>query len=344
MALAAYNSGEGNVRYSIRKNAKASKPTDFFSLGLLRETRAYVPRLLAISEIIANPDKYGIELKPIANEPYFQVVEVGSQIDLLTAANLAEISIEELYLLNPAFNKWSTHPEGPHRLLIPVNRAEQFRQALLALPIEQRITWKSHKIKRGESLGILAKRYHTTVDTIRRANQLRGNLIVSGETLLIPVAANSDDHYQLSDSQRLKSNQANVEKRMGTQPRRYKVQPGDNLWDLSRRFDVSLRSLAKWNGMATTDVLYPGRELLIFSSRISVQNIASLPAHKLPRHNEVIRKVNYKVRRGESLARIANKFNLSVSSIKKWNQQISSKKYIHPGDRITLFVDVTQTQ
>ena len=342
LALAAYNSGEGNVRYSMRKNTKAGKPTDFFSLGLLRETRAYVPRLLAISEIIANPEKYDINLKPISNEPYFELVEVGSQIDLAKAAEMAGISIEELYLLNPAFNKWSTHPEGPHNLLIPVNQAASFKQSLLATPAARRISWRSHKIKSGESLGTLARRYRTTVQTIRQANNIRGNLIIAGDSILIPVPGSTNSHYQLSDSERLKSTQAYVEKKLGSEPRHYTVQSGDNFWDLSRKFGVSMRSLAKWNGMATTDLLFPGRELLIFSSGNTVSETLAVSA--LPRANQVIRKVNYRVRRGESLSRIANKFNLSVDSLRKWNRKVTSQKYIQPGDRITLYVDVTQTQ
>ncbi len=339
LALAAYNSGEGNVRYSIRKNRKAGKPTGFFSLGLLRETRAYVPRLLAISEVIANPEKYDIELKPIANDPYFEVVDTGSQIDLSRAAELADISIEELYLLNPAFNKWSTHPDGPHQLLIPVNNADKFSKALEETPIEKRISWQRYKIRNGDNLGSIALKYGTTVNTIRSANRIKGNRIIAGKSLLIPVATNTSDHYQLSDTERLKSRQAYVEKKLGTEPDRYKVRSGDNLWDLSRKFGVSMRALAKWNGMATTDLLLPGRELLIFKSKVKSVDLASIPGHK-----EVIRKVNYRVRRGESLTRIADKFNLSVSNIKKWNRKVSSQKYIQPGDRITLYVDVTQTE
>ncbi len=339
LALAAYNSGEGNVRYSMRKNARAGKPTDFFSLGLLRETRAYVPRLLAISEVIANAEHYGISLKPIANEPYFNIVDVGSQIDLVKAAELAQISIEELYLLNPAYNKWSTHPNGPHKLLIPVNKAAGFQEKIADLPNEARISWQRHKIRNGESLGLIAQRYQTTIDTIRRANRIKGNLIIAGESLLIPVATNTSEHYQLSDTERLKSTQAYVEKKLGTEPQRYKVQKNDNLWDLSRSFGVSMRALAKWNGMGTTDLLYPGKELLVFNARKPVEHLATLPDHK-----QVIRKINYKVRNGESLSRIAHKFNLPVSNIEKWNRKIASQKYIQPGDTITLYVDVTQTE
>ena len=338
LALAAYNSGEGNVRYSMRKNTRAGKPIDFFSLGLLRETRAYVPRLLAISELIADPDKYGITLKPIVNEPYFAEVDLDSQIDLAIAADLADISIEELYLLNPAYNKWATHPNGPHKLLVPHAKREQFVQALADLPAEKRLSWTSHKIKSGESLGVIASKYSTTIDAIRQANNIRGNTIIAGQQLFVPVAATSTEAYQLSQDSRLKSSQEITKKRLGVEPIKYVVKPGDSLWELSRQFSVTTRSLAKWNGMAPSDVLYPGRELLIFNNN-APQQLASLPTSR-----GVIRKVNYRVRRGESLSRIANKFNTSVSDIKKWNQKVGSKKYIQPGDRITLYVDVTQTK
>lgn len=337
LALAAYNSGEGNVRYSMRKNVKAGKPIDFFSLGLLRETRAYVPRLLAISALIADPEKYGIELKVIPNEPYFDEIAMDSQIDLAIAADLANISIEELYLLNPAFNKWATHPKGPHNLLLPVANSEQFKQALNSLPEDQRLRWRTHKIRSGESLGVIASRYQTTVATLKDANKLRNNVIVAGEDLLVPIAAAQSGNYELSATERLKTTQKIAEKKTGVSPIKYTVKSGDNLWDLSRKFSVSTRTLAKWNGMAPTDTLFPGRELLIFGEQAT--QVASLLGSR-----GVIRKVNYRVRRGESLSRIASKFGTSVNQIKKWNKKVGAQKYIQPGDRLTLYVDVTQTR
>ncbi|MDG1442026.1 MAG: LysM peptidoglycan-binding domain-containing protein [Pseudomonadales bacterium] len=344
LALAAYNSGEGNVRYSMRKNTRAGKPIDFFSLHLFRETQAYVPRLLAISELIANAEAYGIELKPIINEPYFEIVDVGSQIDLARAAELAEISIEELYLLNPAFNKWTSHPDGPHELLVPKEKAAIFTENLAKLPADQRIAWKRHQIRSGDNLGSIAQKYQTTVSTIKNVNNLRNNVIVTGDSLLIPIATANLDDYQLSDSGRLKTTQAYVEKKYGAEPQKYTVKSGDSFWELSRTYGVSMRSLAKWNGMATTDLLYPGKELLIFNTKSnpSLTTVASLPSN-MPSNN-MIRKVNYRVRSGESLARIADKFNVSLSSIRKWNQSITAQKYIQPGDRLTLYVDITRTE
>tara|TARA_R110002072_G_scaffold3830_6_gene27357 strand:- start:32583 stop:34262 length:1680 start_codon:yes stop_codon:yes gene_type:complete len=337
LSLAAYNSGEGNVRFSMRKNTRAGKPIDFFSLGLLRETRAYVPRLLAISALIADPEKYGITLKPIPNQPYFEQMEIESQMDLAIAADLADISIEELYLLNPAYNKWATHPKGPHKLLVPAGNAEHFRSALAALPANERLRWRSHKIKPGESLGVIADRYQSSVATIREANNIRGNTIIAGQELLVPMAAANKGNYELSEGERLKATHEVAKRKTGVEPVKYTVKSGDNLWDLSRKFSVSTRVLAKWNGMAPTDTLYPGRELLIFGGKET--QLAALPDSR-----GVIRKVNYRVRRGESLSKIATKFNTSVSQIKKWNNKVGSQKYIQPGDRLTIYVDVTQTR
>jgi len=344
LALAAYNSGEGNVRYSMRKNSKAGKPLDFFSLGLLEETRAYVPRLLAISAIIADPAKYNIELLPIANEPYWEMVNTGSQLDLSVAAEIAEISIDELYLLNPAFNKWSTHPDGPHELLLPRQQADTFRVNLAALPLNQRLSWQRHKVKSGESLGVIAQKYNTSVATLQLANKIKGNLIRAGQSLMIPVARGSSETYELSANERLKSRQNYTEKKTGVAPTRYIVRQGDSFWEIAQTFKVSMRALAKWNGMATTETLIPGKELVIFSTLTQPAATTLATLAKLPESPEVIRKVNYRVRSGESLERIASKFNLPVASVKQWNEKLGRKKYIQPGDRVTLYVDVTQTE
>ena len=344
LALAAYNSGEGNVRYSMRKNSKAGKPLDFFSLGLLKETRAYVPRLLAISAIIADPAKYNIELLPIANEPYWEMVNTGSQLDLSVAAEIAEISIDELYLLNPAFNKWSTHPDGPHELLLPRQQADTFRVNLAALHLNQRLSWQRHKVKSGESLGVIAQKYNTSVATLQLANKIKGNLIRAGQSLMIPVARGSSETYELSANERLKSRQNYTEKKTGVAPTRYIVRQGDSFWEIAQTFKVSMRALAKWNGMATTETLIPGKELVIFSTLTQPAATTLATLAKLPESPEVIRKVNYRVRSGESLERIASKFNLPVASVKQWNEKLGRKKYIQPGDRVTLYVDVTQTE
>ncbi|MCH7743533.1 MAG: LysM peptidoglycan-binding domain-containing protein [Proteobacteria bacterium] len=345
LALAAYNSGQGNLGNSIKRNQRAGKPIDFWSLKVLKETRTYVPRLLAISEIIAHPEKYQIDLKPIQNNPYWVEVSIDTQLDLAQAANLADISSEELYLLNAGFNQWSTHPDGPHRLLLPVDKALAFSAALAELPAVKRLAWQRHKIRSGDNLGTIARRYRTTVNAIKVANNLRGTMIRAGDSLTIPVASRSSS-YPMTSQARLENSQKNLTKKFGHKPIQYAVKNGDSFWEISRKFEVGMRELARWNGMGTTDLLFPGVKLLIFNTPVAT---ASIPAgfNLASGRNlrpEVIRKVNYRVRKGESLSLIADKFNLSVNNIKQWNEQLDGQKYIQPGDKITLFIDVTATK
>ncbi|MDZ7825721.1 MAG: transglycosylase SLT domain-containing protein [Gammaproteobacteria bacterium] len=172
LALAAYNSGSGNVRRALRRNRAADRPTDFFALDLPRETEAYVPKLMAIATLVADPQAHGTTLPAVADKPGFRVVETGGQVDLARAAELAGISGRELYRLNPALNRWATHPEGPHRLLVPPENASALAAGLATLAPEDRITWKRHRIRPGETLSTIAVAHHTSIDTLRRANRI----------------------------------------------------------------------------------------------------------------------------------------------------------------------------
>lgn len=337
LALAAYNAGQGNVLSSIRRSNLPKEQVDFWSIKVLKETYTYVPRLLAISEIFADPARYHITLPSQDNEPYWEVVETGGQLDLHKAALMAGITDEELYSLNPAFNQWATHPEGPHQLLIPISQAERFRAELARLPATERLSWKRHKIRYGENLGSIAKKYRTTVATIRSANDISGNTIRAGESLLIPAASPGVD-YSMTSEGRLAGRQASLESKYGSEPVIYIVQPGDSFWEISRKFDVGMRELAKWNGMGTTGLLHPGTELKVFKQ----QKAEQLTVASTPTRNRQVRRLNYEVRRGESLSKIASKFNVTVQNIIAWNEKVGVQKYIHPGDRLTLYVDVTR--
>lgn len=336
LALAAYNSGEATVARAIRKNHAQNKPTDFFSLKLPRETRGYVPKLMAIAAIVADPAKYGITLKPVPDHPYFTPVNMDSQIDLALAADLAGIDMEELYQLNPAFNRWATDPNGPHRLLLPVDKAEIFNTRLAELPKKERIHWVRHRIRNGETIGTIAQRYKTSTHMIRRINKIRGNTIVAGRSLTIPVATKRMSSYTKSVDQRL----GEIKQR----PRNgykvdYVVKSGDTLWDISRLYSVSTHKLAKWNGMAVRDPLKTGQKLVIWTQADSKRSSASHFTGPSPMHTN--RKINYVVRRGDSLAGIAKRFRVSVSELVKWNR-LPRDKYLQPGQYIKLFIDITK--
>lgn len=340
-ALASYNSGSGRVSKAIRNNKKRGKAVDFWSLKLPRETRAYVPKLIAIAKLVANPEKYNITLPHIADTATFEVVPLDSQLDLAQAARLADIDIEELYRFNPGFNQWATDPSGPHRLLIPIDQAETFKKRLAELPKNERLTWNRYNVRRGDSLIKIARKFHTTPALIQQVNRLRSNKIKVNQKLLIPVASQGKSYYDLSSQNRLSSKQSKFKAPSGTNKLTYKVKPGDTIWDLSLKHKVGVRSIAKWNGMAPTDVLKPGTKLLIYSkASAATQATEKLPSLRPDR--EMIKRVGYRVRKGDSLARIANKFGVSIKQLVSWNN-LDRKKYLQPGQKLTIYVDITHS-
>lgn len=325
LVLAAYNAGEGTVRRAIRRNERSGKGTSFWDLKLPRETRRYVPQLLALAEVVAHSDRYGVPLHDIGNTPYYTAVNVGSQIDLAQAAELADIEIQELYLLNPGYNRWATDPNGNHRLLIPNDKSAQFVAKLDKLPANQRVSWQRYKVSSGDSLSVIARRYETTVAAIQQTNKLRGSSIRAGQTLLIPSASGPSTQYAYSIDQRVNRRQASNK----GQKTSYTVRPGDTLWGIARSMDVKVRDLASWNSMAPGDTLRPGRKLVAFNAGGKSDEQSQ---------SRTTRKVSYRVRSGDSLYRIAHKFSIEISDILRWNK-INKQGYLQPGQRLTLFVD-----
>ena len=157
---------------------------------------------------------------------------------------------------------------------------------------------------------------------------------------MIP-AATPDADYAMSQSSRLASKQQSLEAHYGSEPITYIVKPGDSFWEIAQKFDVGMRELAKSNGMGTTGLLHPGTKLKIFKKTHNKVNTDTKTQLVGQRANQV-RKLSYRVRKGESLSLIASKFNITVESIESWNDTLDVKKYIQPGDRLTLYVDVTR--
>ena len=326
LALAAYNCGEGTVGRAIKKNRKAGKKTDFWSLDLPKETSAYVPKLMAVAHLIKHPEKYNLTLSPIDNTPFLTVVDVGSQMDLALAAKLAEISTEEMYQLNPGFNQWATMPDGPHLLVIPVAKSAVFKKGLASLPANKRVRWTRHKIQSGESLGVIANLYKTTTAVLKETNGLSSNNIRAGRHLLIPIASGKPSDYSLTVSQRLAKKQ-NTPRR--GKKRIHTVKAGDTWWDIAKHYKVGVRQLTKWNNKAPADTLHSGQKLVIWTPSTSSTS------------NNRVRKISYKIRSGDSLWKISKKFNVNVAQLREWNG-LSERTLLKPGQNLTIHVDVTQ--
>jgi membrane-bound lytic murein transglycosylase D len=336
LAIAAYNGGEGTVSAAVQRNAAAGRPTDFFSLDLKPETRDYVPKLLAMRRLVNNPEAYGLTFAPIPNQPYFAVVDPGRQVHLGEAADLAGISRDDMFALNPGYNRMTTPPNGPHRLLLPVERAETFRQAMLnpettatvAVAAVEPPPVVQHRVRSGESLKQISRHYGVPVDSIRQANNLHGSTIHKGEVLVIPNASGSaatlaavaepreDIATQLPEHQKPVSGKS-------SKARTYTVKSGDTLWGVAHKFGVTVPKLAEANGLSTKSGLTAGTRLDIpGGSKASTE-----PS-----------RMTYKVQRGDTLSEIADKFNVSVRELMTWNRLRESTS-LRTGQRLVVYVD-----
>jgi membrane-bound lytic murein transglycosylase D len=324
LALAAYNAGGGTVRNAVRRNEKDGKPADFWHLQLPAETTEYVPRLLAVARIVRDPGQYGVTLAPITPDPVIAVVDTGGQLDLGVAAELAGMESDELHLLNPGYNRWATHPDGPHQLVLPSDRQQHFESNLATLPEDQRTRWVRHKISSGETLSQIARRYDTSVEVLRQTNQLRGSSIRAGKYLLIPVATHDTDLPQLRQAIAASAPAT----RTGTST--YTVQSGDSLWKIARKHQVTVKQLSTWNGLGAKASIRPGQQLTIHSTSGSTATTARAQ----------VRTIRYTVKQGDSLYRIARKYSVSIQDLRKWNR-IGKHDYLQPGQRLTLRIDVT---
>jgi membrane-bound lytic murein transglycosylase D len=249
-ALAAYNAGTGTVRRAIRQARKRGRPTDYWSLDLPRETDNYVPRLLALVRVIKSPADYGVTLPTMIDQPYFARVDTGGQIDLKVAANLAGLPVDELLRLNPGYRRWTSRPQGPYELLVPIAAVERFEQRMAALPDEQRLRRQRHRIASGENLIRIARQYGVSVQAIKQTNGLKDSRIRAGQDLMIPLSASGDTLLVGSSNS------------LAKQRVQYRVRRGDSLYKIARRFEVSVADLRRWNSVGR--YIRPGERLTVF--------------------------------------------------------------------------------
>ena len=332
LAIAAYNVGENTVQRELDYNRAHGKPADFWHLTLPAETRAYVPKLLAMKRLMAEPERYGLEFAPIPNEPYFAVIDTGSQIDLKVAAQLAGTSYDELVALNPGFNRWATDPDGPHRMLVPIDHADGFDAGLKTLSADDRVRYTVHEVGRRETLATIARHYGTSAAVIAKLNDLKGRKLSIGETLKIPeISAQLSDKVLLAAS-RVDRPQANL----GGRNRRqlvYRVRSGETLYSIARRHGISVSTLARLNNMGTADTLIKGQRLVVKVSERRYRDEGGNTG----------RRVLYTVHRGDTVYSISRQFQVSVPQLKTWNG-LNKHHRIRAGQRLVMYVDANRQQ
>jgi membrane-bound lytic murein transglycosylase D len=311
LALAAYNSGQGFVSKSIRRNRKLGKGTDFWSISLPRETRNYVPQLLALATLIRDPEKYDLRLPAMPNEPFFEVVEIESQIDLNNVVKVTGIEVGTFTRLNPAYRRAITPPQGKHNLLLPVGSAQPLRDMLATTDPKTWVPHTEYAVANGDTLSHIAARFDIPTSWLRSRNNLRNDRLQIGQVLLIPHSRDNIDYL---------SNSLNSSK----QPVYHSVREGDSLWTIAKKYDTSISRLRKINKLSSNTLRIGDR--LIVGSRMEKSATKNL------------RKLSYRVRRGDSLSLIASKFDIAIRDITRWNK-ISRNDLLQPGQRLTLFID-----
>lgn len=331
LAIAAYNTGEANVARAMARNRAKGLPTDFFSLDLARETEAYVPKLLAMRRIVEDPERHGLEFGSMDNQPYFVKVDVGGQIDLKVAAELAGMTQEDFLAINPGFKHSVTDPNGPHHLLIPVDAEEQFLEKLAAMSPAERVPVVYYRVRKGDSLGKIAKRYGMTTKQLRALNGLKSNSVRHGQQLVLRngngavVSINETTDEAPVATTRAKLNIAS------TGGRTHTVRRGDTLWSIAQRYDVNADALASANNIRNNNIK-AGQKLRIPSADGASSATSARQA------SSVQQPVTYTVRSGDTLIQIAKLFSVDVQQILSWNN-LSSPKALRAGQRLVLFPD-----
>lgn len=291
LALAAYNWGEGSIQRAQARNRKKGLPVDYASLTLPDETRNYLPKLMAIRNIVANPERYGLSLADIANQPYFTSVPTEKHIDVELAAQLAEIPVEEFIALNPAHNRPVILQGNSNYILLPAEKVETYQANMRSYDMPL-VSWKIYRTKKGEQLTHLAPRFGLTLERLKSVNSLSARADLSdGDTLLVPVSGEQEEtEFEAVDMHLHPVARAQP----GTASLKYTVHKGDTLDKLAARYHVSVASLRNWNGHLTQ--VKTGQTLNI------VQSSEKKPSRALSVKHKTIARISHRAKATASKA------------------------------------------
>jgi membrane-bound lytic murein transglycosylase D len=336
LAIAAYNCGEMNVERAVARNQAAGLPTDFWNLKLPAETRAYVPKLLAMGRVVAHPERYGLSFNKIPNQPYFAKVDTKGQISMHVAAEIAGLSDAELYELNPAFHRWATDPAGPYALLVPADTAEAFRTSVIQLTDDQRLNTNEYAVRKGDTMNGVARRFRTTAQELRELNNLpaKGAVLV-GTALRVPSESNLLPDQALRAAALVDGR----EHRSRRQRSRVVVRRGETLWAIAHKHGVDVNALALMNGMQPNTVLRTGQRLRLATASGGTTNISvddEEAAHGSGGSAQAAdtRFMTHTVHAGDTLFHVAQEYHVSVAQVASWNRL--SKTKLVPGQKLVI--------
>lgn len=342
LAMAAYNSGPGTVQAAVKRTGYA----DFWELYrrnvLPKETRNYVPIILAVTIMAKNPSQYGLEDVVMDKPENYDTVTIDYPVDLRLVAECVNSTAGELQDLNPSLLRLSTPREGKFDLHIPAGTKDEYETAMAEIPRDMRLWWRYHTVQSGETLASVAHKYRVTTSSIVETNHLEDRELDVDAKLIIPLSPNR----HMSDG-------ATYARRIT----RYKVHRGDTVESVAENFGVSPRMLRRWNGLHSNSL--SGRRVLalhlpispeahtaeVASSRSHAKHetgaVASNRTHTTSERTTEARAtvsseapvVHHRVRSGETLYSIANAYNTTVAALKRTNRNVA---VLRPGMILTI--------
>lgn len=364
LAIAAYDAGEGTIQEAVRRNARDGLGTDFWSLPLNAETRAYIPRLLALASIIDNPKEYPVDLPPISDSPYLGEVDIGGQINLEQAANLAGISLDELKQLNPGYSHHTTDPNGPHKLLLPFDKIQTFQEHLLDLSHNQTSMWGRYKVQEGDTLESVSKQFNTSEDILQQVNRLHSNELPVGTVILIPensistlnapstdnnddsATGNDADSSNTSLSNNASNTYANNEENSLAENSGNSNTDSDSANNETNSADMTNNVSADATGTSSNTLAAADTNNGSVSANsnspdaldqaTNLYNMSNTASDDDSEQNSSPQqqRISHTIRSGETLASIARQYRVSANDLRRWNR--INAKHLKPGMKISI--------
>ena len=304
LALAAYNAGPTYLERQINKNKRRNLDYDFWSLDLNEQVTEYIPKYIAIREIVFNSEKYGVVLPDIPLESVVKRIEIPGQVEILTLSEYLEIPPELIYKLNAGYTKWASAPKDKSIFYVPIEKTYLLDSPDSPFDNVNQINWISHIVEPGDSLWRLAKKYDTEVKIIRKINYLESDLLSLKDTLLIPLSSTKSNNFIPYEM--------------------HIVSEGDTLWSISNKYNIDIKDITRMNSLNQDSLLQLGQQLTIGNKNIH-RNIESKK-----------RTILYSVKQGDNLYKISDIFDVSVESIKQINDFESSD--LMPGQIIKIAI------
>jgi membrane-bound lytic murein transglycosylase D len=341
LALAAYNCGEYRVARSIARQ----RTENFWKLDLPRQTERYVPKFLAALYIAREPEKYGFKI-PVVVPIRFDQVKVNDATDLKLIAKSADVNVQAIKDLNPALLRWCTPPKAEMHVKVPFGSGQRCEAELSAIPPQKRVTWRRHRIRQGETLSQIARKYGTTASALKNLNGIKNShRIREGWTLIVPMKGAYTELAGTKPS--YKDTHRNINKKTleayakkSAPPANYKkvvyrVKDGDTLGEIAEDFNTSASKLRRWNGLSYRSYIFPGQKIAIYvPPSYDAKKAPVIHPQSQPGSDMV--KSHYTVKKGDTMYSISRRFNVRVSDLLAWNGKGRSS-LIHPGEVLDIW-------